>query len=240
MNGHVERSAEWIYHGVWSVLAKLFRVPQHPPSMPMAATDFCRSFHPSRKYLAYLKLYFWVLLVLIDVAILAGWALVLVWSSPIAWILALPALLIAVVPDILAYIAIHLRYDTMWYVATDRSLRVRRGIWVIAEHTITYENVQNAYVQRGPIEQLFGIATLVVETAGASDGESENPFAAGNQAVMQGLDNPEEIRDLILERVRATRSAGLGDEQLGTASSGLSPRHIALFREIRDEVRAMA
>ena len=76
----------------------------------------------------------------------------------------------AVLPDILAYIAIHLRYDTMWYVMTDRSLRCRRGIWVIFEHTITFENVQNVHVRRGPVQYFFGISTVVVETAGAAEG----------------------------------------------------------------------
>jgi uncharacterized membrane protein YdbT with pleckstrin-like domain len=42
-----------------------------------------------------------------------------------------------------AYIAIHLRYDTTWYVHGDRSLRIRRGIWVIHETTLTFENIQN-------------------------------------------------------------------------------------------------
>jgi membrane protein YdbS with pleckstrin-like domain len=229
MQDSVQRSAEWIYQGVWRVLADCFRVPQLPPSMPIGPADFCRSFHPSRRYLAYLKLYFWVGLVIIDLAILVGWVAVLLASPLIGWILAIPALVIAVVPDILAYIAIHLRYDTMWYVVTDRSLRTRRGIWVITEHTITFENVQNVDIRRGPIQQLFGIASVVVETAGSSEGHSENPFAVGNKAVIEGVDNAEEIRQLIMDRVRATRSAGLGDEERHSAPKEWSHRHVKLL-----------
>jgi membrane protein YdbS with pleckstrin-like domain len=240
MTDTVQRSAEWVYRGVWLVLTEWFRVPQHPPSMPVAPGDVCYSFHPSRQYLAYLKLYFWVALVVIDLAILAGWIALLVWNPWIAYIAAVPALVIAIVPDIIAYVAIHLRYDTMWYVITSRSLRARRGIWVILEHTITFENVQNVYVQRGPIQQLFGISTIVVETAGAAEGESENRFAVGNKAIMEGIDNPEEIRELIMQRVRATRSAGLGDEETTGIRHSWSPDHLQVLRQIRDELRALA
>ena len=185
MTDRVERSAEWVYKGVWLVLSDCFRVPQQPPSMPVEPAGFCRTFHPSRRYLAYLKMYFWIALVVIDLAILGGWIALLVWRPTIAWIVALPALVVAIVPDIVAYVAIHLRYDTMWYVMTDRSLRARRGIWVILEHTITFENVQNVTVRRGPVQQLFGISSLVVETAGSAEGKSENPFAVGNKVFQQ-------------------------------------------------------
>lgn len=235
----MERSAEWIYHGVWLLLTDCFRVPKHPPSMPVHSTGFCRTFHPSRRYLSYLKLFFWFGLVAIDLAILAGWILILYWNLTVAWILAVPALLIAVIPDIVAYVAIHLRYDTMWYVITDRSLRIRRGIWVIIEHTVTFENVQNIYVKQGPVQQLFGISSLIVETAGAAEGEEDNPFAVGNKAIMDGIDNPEEIRKLMMEQVEATRSTGLGDEKLTDGRSVFSSQHLVLLREIRDDLRAM-
>ncbi len=239
MTDAVERSAEWIYRGVWLVLVECFKVPKKPPTMPVGPDDFCRKFHPSRRYLAYLKLFFWIVLVVIDVAILAAWIAIYLWKPWVAWITLIPALLIAIVPDIIAYIAIHLRYDTMWYVITDRSCRLRRGVWVVVEHTITFENVQNVYLRRGPIQQLFGISTLVIETAGASEGQGDDVFNVGNKAIMEGLENPDEIRELILERVRRSHSAGLGDESKTVTAGQWSQRSVDLLREIRDEVRKM-
>ncbi len=237
MSDRTERSAEWIYRGVWRVLTDCFRVPSDPPSLPAEPSSFCRTFQPSRRYLAYLKLYFWIGLLAIDLAILAGWVLLLAWEPWVGWLAAIPMLVIAVVPDLIAYVAIHLRYDTMWYVMTDRSLRTRRGIWVILEHTITFENVQNVFVRRGPIERLFGLSNVVVETAGSAEGEQDNPFAVGNKAVIAGIQNAEEIRTLILERVSTNHTTGLGDER---RSSGWTSRQLALLREIRDEVRELA
>ena len=157
----VEKAAEWLYRGIWKMLSDWFRVPEHPPTLPVREGEILRSFHPSRRYVSYLKLYFWVGLALIDLAILAGWIVLLVVSPILGAILAIPALLIAVVPDIIAYVAIHLRYDTMWYVMSDRSLRCRRGIWQIVEHTITFENVQDIHVKRGPVQRVEPIIPRV-------------------------------------------------------------------------------
>lgn len=66
-----------------------------------------------------------------------------------------------ILPDVVAYVAIHLRFDTTWYVMTERSLRIRRGIWVLHETTITFENVQNVVVNQGPVQRFFGIANVV-------------------------------------------------------------------------------
>ncbi len=239
MTAAVERSAEWIYRGVWLMLVECFKVPKDPPTMPVGTDDFCHKFHPSRRYLAYLKMFFWIGLTVIDVLILVGWVAVYLWKPWVGWMLLAPALFLAVVPDIVAYIAIHLRYDTMWYVITDRSCRLRRGVWTVVEHTITFENVQNVYLRRGPIQQLFGISTLVIETAGASEDEGEDLFSVGNKAIMEGLENPDEIRELIMERVRRSRTTGLGDERAEQHWNGWNSQSIGMLKEIRDEIQLL-
>ncbi len=239
MSRAAERSAEWIYQGIWLFLVQCFRVPEGVPKLPDAMMGNLQVFHPSRRYLAYLKAYFWVGLLVIDVAILIGWIAIYCLNPTLGWFLAIPALLIAVVPDIVAYIAIHLRYDTIWYAVSSRGLYVRRGIIVISEHTITLENIQNVTVQRGPIEQLFGIATVVVETAGASSGDGESSIMVGNQTVMVGLDNADELRELLMSRVRASTSAGLGDDSARLQANGWVPDDLELLEAIRAEVRLL-
>ena len=230
MSGRSEKAAAWVYRGIWKVLSDWFRVPEHPPTLPVADGEFILSFHPSRRYLSYLKLFFWIAFVVVDIAILVGWFAVFAVSPPLGLVLVVPALALALLPDIVAYVAIHLRYDTMWYVMSDRSLRCRRGIWQIVEHTITFENVQDIHVKRGPVQHFFGISNIVVETAGASEGEGENKFAVGNKAILEGIDNPQEIRGLIMERVRSSRGAGLGDER--ETRGGWTSEHVETLREI--------
>lgn len=232
-----ERASAWVYRGVWGVLAGLFRVPREPPTLPTAPGDALEQFHPAPAFLAYLKFWFWIVLFAIDGAILIAW-IIITTASPLAGaILAVPAFLVAVLPDIVAYVAIHLRYDTTWYLMTGRSIRLRRGVWVIHEVTLTFENVQNVKVHSGPVQRWFGIASVVIETAGS--GVAHGPHGEKsplNVGVIEGIADAPRIRDLIMDRVRASRTTGLGDERAETAPRAglaLTSEHVEVLREIR-------
>jgi uncharacterized membrane protein YdbT with pleckstrin-like domain len=161
-----------------------------------------------------------------------------IWVSviltPVIWA-------IMILPDLIAYVAIHLRYDSTWYVLSDRSMRIRRGLWSIHETTITYENIQNVSVSQGPVQRHYEISDVRVETAGGGSGEGSG--STGHQGVLEGIDNAEEIRQLIMAKWKQSKSAGLGDpgddhdriSHLHSASSiSLSPQQLQLLDEIRD------
>ncbi|MHB8865241.1 MAG: PH domain-containing protein [Pirellulaceae bacterium] len=246
MSKRTEEMTRWVYEGLWGVLTRWFRVPRDPPSLPTQQGETVESFRPAAGFLRYLKLQFWVILFLIDAAILGAW-LVLLVAVPMAGLLLLgPVIVIAVLPDLVAYVAIHLRYDTTWYVVSDRSLRIRRGIWIIQETTITFENVQNVAVSQGPLQRWFGIADLFVETAGGG-GHSQQAdkganLAASHQGLIEGIGDAPRIRDLLLKRIRRSRSAGLGDEisEHPPREGCWTPEHMTTLRGIRDAVRALA
>ena len=161
----MDQAAAWIYQGVWAGVVALFRVPPEPPTLP-AAGEAVRALRPAAGYLRYLKFFFWLALVPGDILPLIGWVAVAAVSPVLALVLAVPFLFALVAPDVVAYVGIHLRYDTTWYVLTDRSLRIRRGILSIHETTISFENVQNVEVRQGPVQRYFEIADVIVTTAG--------------------------------------------------------------------------
>jgi membrane protein YdbS with pleckstrin-like domain len=243
MKQHVDRASRWIYSGIWLVLVRWFRVPDEPPTIPGGADDTARSFRPAEGFLRYLKFYFWFALVLIDGAIFIGWIVITVAWPVAGALLALPALVLAVVPDVVAYVAINLRYDTTWYVVSNRSLRIRRGIWLLHETTITYENIQNIRVMQGPIQRAFGIGNVLVETAGGGSAGQEGAATLMHRGLIEGVDNASEIRDLILSHLRKTRTAGLGDElppgERERGGSSWSAEQLAILREIRKVARAL-
>jgi membrane protein YdbS with pleckstrin-like domain len=216
-------------------------VPDQPPTLPVAPGEAMESFRPAEGFLRYLKFLFWIGLSVFDVALVAGWLVLTIALPLVGAILALPVLLVAVVPDIIAYIAIHLRYDSTWYVMTSRSLRIRRGIWLIHETTVTFENVQNVEIKQGPVQRYFGIADVHVETAGGGAekaGKHGSVASAGHRGLVEGIGEPERIRDLILARLRHSKKAGLGDEPVAhDHARGWREEHVALLREIRDLVR---
>jgi len=239
--------ARALYERLWRVLVEWFRVPREPPTLSAPGSGETRTFNPAPGYLRYCKFWFWVVLLLVDMVILFVW-LVILSESKLAGLVLLPlALALAVIPVLLAFVAIHLRYENTWYVMNERSLRIRRGVWTISEMTLTFENVQNVRVSSGPVQRYFGIANVVMETAAAGNA------SVANAGVIEGIDNPRELRDRIMTRVRASRTAGLGDEgashggarretrgRSGPGRSGAwSPAHLAALREIRDAVRAL-
>jgi len=241
MSPHVEHASRWIYHGLWAVLVRWFKVPDHPPTLPVAPGETMESFRPAEGFLRYLKFLFWLALTAFDVPLLVGWLIVTIRYPPAGAILALPVLFLAIAPDILAYIAIHLRYDSTWYVMTSRSLRIRRGIWLIHETTITFENVQNVEIMQGPLQRYFGIADVHVDTAGGGSektGKHGSLASAGHRGLIEGISDAPRIRDLILARLRHSKKAGLGDEPAAHHHTGWTDEHVALLREIRDLVRS--
>jgi len=121
---------------------------------------------------------------------------------------AIPLVMIAVAKAATLYVTMRLDYEMRWYVITDRSLLIREGVWNVQEITLTFANAQNVRVTQGPLERWFGISTVEVETAG---GGSDEATGARHQARLRGMKNPQEIRGVILERLRKQRTAGLGD-----------------------------
>jgi uncharacterized membrane protein YdbT with pleckstrin-like domain len=198
---------------------------------------------PSPAYLRYRKFLFWIGLTVVDVVLSLLW-LVLILAAPMWGLITAPLwIIVIVVPDILAYIAIHLRYDTTWYVLSDRSMRIRRGIWSIYETTITFENIQNVSISQGPLQRWFGFANLIVSTAGGGGGGTEAGASASHIGMLEGIDDAELLRERILSK--SQRTAGLGDEESEATHRRLdrtsfSMEQLKLLREIQSLTAQMA
>ncbi len=246
--GIAERAALPVYSAVWHVLVRFFRVPEQPPTVPTDAPQSVLTFRSAPGFLRLMKFWFWLFMWIPDLLILGAWFALLMVSVPLGVVLLVPALLLAIVPDILVYVAIHLRYDTTWYAISERSMRIRRGIWTIHEITITFENVQNIRVRQGPMQRWFGIADLVVETAGGGGGSTPGSGGQAHVGLIEGVADAAMIRDRILAQVKKSRSAGLGDDEhrldrVGSVRTGdgpaWSPAHLAVLREIREAARSL-
>jgi hypothetical protein len=116
----------------------------------------------------------------------------------------------------LSLAAARLDYEMRWYIVTDRSLRIREGIFGVREMTLTFANVQNITIDQGPLQRLLGIANVVVRTAGGGGGASahDGGRTIGSQlhvGTLRAVDDAKGVRDLVLDRLRHLRDAGLGD-----------------------------
>jgi uncharacterized membrane protein YdbT with pleckstrin-like domain len=145
---------------------------------------------------------------------------------------------------------LRLGFELRWYILSDRALRIREGIVSINEKTITFANIQQISIRQGPLQRLLGIADVQVSTAGGGSGGSSGAHGqvgeSMHEAYFRGVDNAEEIRAVIAERVRLHRDSGLGDpdepvhadEPPPLVEAG-EPDVLAAARELREEMRAL-
>ena len=116
----------------------------------------------------------------------------------------------------ISYAVLRLDFELRWYIVTDRSLRIRSGLWAVQELTMSFANLQQVSLTQGPLERLLGIANVRVESAGGGrhgshhhDGKAQSMHSG----IFHGVEKAGEIRDLILDRLRSFRDAGLGDPE---------------------------
>jgi membrane protein YdbS with pleckstrin-like domain len=203
-----------------SAVLKLFKVPPEP-ELPAGSPGSVRTFRAAPNFFK-LKLLVWGAR---QAAALAGLVvLIVVWQvaasgvprSLYISVNVLKAfgvlLFLAQIP--ITYAVVRLDWEMRWYIVTDRSMRIRAGIWHVQEMTMTFANIQQIAVHQGPLQRLLGIYDLEVSTAGG--GAPVHPAHggltnAGHRGFFHGIDNAPEIRDMMLERLRRLRDTGLGD-----------------------------
>ncbi len=135
------------------------------------------------------------------------------WVFPVMWTLKAVTFLVYLGQLPLTYAMLRLDFEQRWYVVTDRSLRLRYGLLTVRELTMSFANLQQVVVSQGPLQRLLGLSDVKVQSAGG--GAQPGHRGQGHQSLHTGLfhavDDAEEVRDLIVERLRLFRETGLGD-----------------------------
>lgn len=211
-----------MYEFIKQIALKIFKVPPEPDD-PMGDVESLVVFRASPNFFKY-KLIVWVIqsiiggIVYIAIAggLLAG---ILPGLKGILFFIVIIGIFLFVFIYLcqlfISYVIMRLDYEMRWYKVSDRSLRIREGILFVREMTLTFANIQNISISQGPIQRFFNISDLRVETAGGGGGQA----AAQNQqnifsmhvGFFRGVDNSEEIRNLMLQRLKKIKSTGLGD-----------------------------
>jgi membrane protein YdbS with pleckstrin-like domain len=133
------------------------------------------------------------------------------WAFPVLWVVKVVGLTLYFLQLPLTYAVRRLDFEMRWYVVTDRSLRIRTGVWSIQESTMSFANLQQVEVSQGPLQRLLGLADVKVQSAGGSDNPHGKPQDDLHTGHFHGVDNAHEIRDLIQARLKRFRESGLGD-----------------------------
>jgi len=88
-------------------------------------------------------------------------------------------------------------YKSLEYVIDSDSVKAKAGVFWRKNVTIPYTKVTNLDVTQGPIERMFDIGTIHVQTAGAGGQQG-----AKAEQKLVGIRNLVGLKDTILERIR--------------------------------------
>jgi uncharacterized membrane protein YdbT with pleckstrin-like domain len=239
-----------------ALVERLLRLPP-PPSPPPGDEASARTFRAAPKYFQY-RLVAWVLHTFLHLAGPLSALTIFIMSlssvsgrglppAPrvllIAPLVACLVIALIILIRLLELAVLRLDYERRWYLVTDRSLRIREGIWVVREMTITFANIQNLGVSQGPIQRLLGLFDLRVETAGGG-GSAPQPGKARvglnlHSACFRGIANAAEVKELIQQRLRALKDSGLGDHDERPAAPATTHAMIEALRAVHAEARLL-
>jgi uncharacterized membrane protein YdbT with pleckstrin-like domain len=241
-----------MYNAFRRACERLLRIP-HDPSPPPGDEASARVFRAAPAYFKYL-LVLWSIgatfMLLFAIGILGGANAALIADRHAPGALraivhtgSICAFLLLVTHLILSLAVLRLNYEKRWYVVTDRSLRVREGVMTVREMTVTFANIQNVAVMQGPIQRALGLADLQVETAGGGSAHANQKQLGPNLHVawFRGIDNAEEVKELIQERLRKLKDAGLGDrdDHGHSLPAVVAPALVEALRAVHAEARAL-
>lgn len=202
------------------VSEKWLRIPPEPEPPPGDEVS-ARIFRAAPKYLNYLRV-LWAIrngfkLLAVSIPLLILTAALLsdrkAETAIIVLILGAFVLMLFAAQALFSLALVQLDFDKRWYIVTNRSLRIREGVLTVREITFTFANIQNLSVSQGPIQRMLGIADLKVETAGGGHvaGQHQHPGNNLHTAYFRGIQNAEEVKQLVADRMRGRRDSGLGD-----------------------------
>lgn len=134
-------------------------------------------------------------------------------------------------------LAYYLRFRTLKYRFDEKGVSMSVGVLFRKEVYLTYRRIQDIHVTRNLFHRWLGLSEVAIQTASGS---------AGAEMTIEGLRDPEGLRDYLYSRMRGVEedASGAGGEappggEAATPGASVGDDEaLALLREIRDELRA--
>jgi membrane protein YdbS with pleckstrin-like domain len=116
---------------------------------------------------------------------------------------------------------------------------VKKGLINVTRKHVPFRTITNISSRAGPVDRLFGIGTVEIQTAGYSGGPGGH---AGPEEKLEGITFYEEVRDFILQELRRFRDPYVTgtevvlprDEPVPILHDSLDDEILITLREIRN------
>ncbi len=175
-----------------------------------------------------------------------GWGIpavigVIIWSILITYVPAseIPKviwiLLLVVFTLVMVLIAIWIPafYRSLNYIIEDDCVKMLKGVFWKKNITVPFTKITNVDVIQGPLQRLFNIGTVNVQTAGAGGAQAARP-----ELVFIGVRNLEGIKDSVMERVRGYKTKDQ-DEPIETPPGREQPEVLSQILQELSAIRQL-
>lgn len=115
---------------------------------------------------------------------------------------------------ILTAIWIPAAFRALEYTIDDDGVKMRGGVVWKKYVTVPYSKITNVDITRGPLQRLFNIGTIHVQTAGASGKQGEKA-----ELKLAGIRDLEKVREVIIKNIKVTSYYSGNFSTQATASS---------------------
>jgi membrane protein YdbS with pleckstrin-like domain len=126
--------------------------------------------HPvDRRYIPLQRISGWILAAVLGFFLFVGLFIILLLTRPglpIAFLALAGWLVVTGTVAALGHVWPAVEHRHLFYRLSDRSLQIRRGVFWRERITVPRNRIQHTDVSQGPLERQFGLATLLVHTAG--------------------------------------------------------------------------
>lgn len=122
------------------------------------------------------------------------------------------------------FVPLYIRFKTLRYRFDEEGVAMSWGLLFHKEVYLTYRRIQDIHVTRNVVERWMGLAKVPIQTASGTSGATMN---------IEGIRNPEPLRDFLYERMRGAREQDKDEE----TSRKEGDEALSLLFEIRDILR---
>jgi uncharacterized protein len=122
------------------------------------------------------------------------------------------------------------KFTTLKYRFDDKGVSMSWGILFHRETYLTYRRIQDIHVTRNLIHRWLGLAAVAVQTASGT---------SGAEMTIEGIRNPEALRDFLYAQMRGARGDGEEAAQGASPAAAAADEALDLLRGIRDDLRQL-
>jgi membrane protein YdbS with pleckstrin-like domain len=125
-------------------------------------------------------------------------------------------------------------YSSITYVLEDDKIAITKGLWWKTKSFVPHNRITNISIYQGPISRHYGLGKLSIQTAGFSGTSSSGGKVA--EAVIFGVKNFEEIKDIILNFVKGMKPETIEAEAETKPTKDINQQILTELRKIRKAV----